>query len=99
MSTPSTEQLEQTAFILKTIAHPMRLRIVCLLGQHEQLTVSEICAKVECEQSLASHHLNILKLKGVLVSERNGKNIHYSLAMPQVLGVLDCVGNCNGSDD
>lgn len=98
MSTPSTETLEQTAFILKTIAHPMRLKVVCLLGSHDSLTVSEICAKVECEQSLVSHHLNIMKLKGVLVSERNGKNIHYSLAMPGILGVLDCVDNCCNKD-
>ena len=98
MSLPSTEQLEKTAFILKTIAHPMRLQVVCLLGKHERLSVSEICSHVNCEQSLVSHHLNLLKMKGVLVSERHGKNIFYSLQMRSVLGVLDCVDSCGKSD-
>lgn len=98
MSVPDTEQLERTAFILKTIAHPMRLQVVCLLGKHEKLSVSEICKLVACEQSLVSHHLNLLKLKGVLVSERCGKHIFYSLAMRGVLGVIDCVNSCGKSD-
>ena len=100
MVTLNTEQLESTAFILKTIAHPMRLRVVCLLGSCEHLTVSQICERVNCEQSLVSHHLNIMKLKGVLKSERRGKNIFYSLAMPQVLGIVDCVnGDCASPDN
>lgn len=98
MSLPDTAQLEKTAFILKTIAHPTRLQVVCLLGKNEKLSVSEICEHVSCEQSLVSHHLNVLKLKGVLVSEREGKHIYYSLAMPGVLGVIDCVNACGKSD-
>lgn len=98
MSLPDTEKLEKTAYILKTIAHPMRLQVVCLLGKHEKLSVSEICSFVNCEQSLVSHHLNLLKMKGVLVSERNGKRIFYSLQMRGVLGVLDCVDSCGNSD-
>ncbi len=92
-----TANLEETAFILKTIAHPMRLQIVCLLGSHESLTVSEICAKVDCEQSLVSHHLNLMKLKGVLESKRSGKNIHYILRMREVLTIISCVNNCQKS--
>lgn len=90
----STLQLEETAFVLKTIAHPLRLRVVCMLGKQDRLSVSEICASLECEQSLVSHHLNIMKLKGVLVSERCGKNIYYSLHMRQVLEIIDCVNAC-----
>ena len=90
-----TANLEETAFILKTIAHPMRLQIVCLLGNNDSLTVSEICQQVNCEQSLVSHHLNLMKLKGVLNSKRNGKNIHYSLQMREVLTVISCVNNCH----
>lgn len=92
--TLETEKLEKAAFVLKTIAHPVRLGVVQLLGEHHSLTVSEICNKLSCEQSLISHHLNIMKLKGVLKSERSGKNIHYSLKMEDILKVLDCVENC-----
>lgn len=88
------ERLEKAAFVLKTIAHPLRLGVVQLLGCHERLTVTEICDRMECEQSLASHHLNIMKLKGVLKSERAGKNIYYSLDLPEVLPIISCVENC-----
>lgn len=89
-----SDKLEKAAFVLKTIAHPVRLGIVQLLGQNETLTVSEICNTLDCEQSLISHHLNIMKLKGLLQSERSGKNINYSLKMRDVLKVLDCVEDC-----
>lgn len=95
MTQIETDNLESTAFILKTIAHPMRLRIVCLLGEHDRLTVSEICRQVDCEQSLVSHHLNLMKLKGVLSSERSGKHIHYALEMREILTAISCVNNCN----
>lgn len=97
MKTPEpldAERLEHTAFVLKTIAHPLRLRIVALLGQNERLSVSEICIHLECEQSLVSHHLNLMKLKGVLQSQRSGKQIFYFLAMREVLNVIDCMENC-----
>lgn len=84
---------EEIVFILKTIAHPVRLQIICLLGKHDSLTVSEICMMVDCEQSLVSHHLNLMKLKGVLNSERTGKNIHYMLRMREVLTVISCVNH------
>ena len=97
MNLPESQKLEHIAYVLKTIAHPVRLKVVCLLGSHERLSVSDICRLVDCEQSLVSHHLNLLKLKGVLGSVREGKNIFYFLVMPEILGVLDCVGSCNGS--
>lgn len=97
MKTPEPKEvarLEQTAFVLKTIAHPLRLRIVALLGENERLSVNEICIELECEQSLVSHHLSLLKLKGVLQSQRNGKQIFYFLAMREVLKVIACMENC-----
>ncbi|MEM0997360.1 MAG: metalloregulator ArsR/SmtB family transcription factor [Bacteroidota bacterium] len=85
------DQLEKAAFVLKTIAHPLRLGIVQLLGHHEHLSVGEICQHTGCEQSLVSHHLNILKLKGVLHSQRRGKFIYYRLELKEVLAVISCM--------
>jgi DNA-binding transcriptional ArsR family regulator len=90
-----TQQLERAAFVLKTIAHPLRLGIVQLLGHHDRLSVGEICTHMECEQSLVSHHLNIMKLKGVLKSERNGKHIFYFLQLTEVLSVISCMEACS----
>ncbi|NJM93479.1 MAG: winged helix-turn-helix transcriptional regulator [Cytophagales bacterium] len=87
-------KLEKVAFILKTIAHPLRIGIIQLLQIHERLSVNEICEKTDTEQSLVSHHLSNMKLKGILDSEREGKNVYYFLRMKEVLQVLHCMENC-----
>ena len=90
----SIEKLEKVAFILKTIAHPLRIGIVDLLTKHDQLSVNEICEKLNAEQSLISHHLTNMKLKGILSSYRDGKNIYYSLKLKEVVKVIECMENC-----
>ena len=89
------EKMEKVAFILKTTAHPTRIGIVQLLATHERLSVSEICARLGgAEQSLTSHHLATMKLKGLLSSTRSGKNIYYSLQMREVVDVIQCLATC-----
>lgn len=89
------EELEKAAFILKTIAHPTRLAIIDLLSKKGRKTVSEICSALELEQSLASHHLNTMKLKGVLGNIREGKNIYYFLKLHEVTQIISCIDNCD----
>jgi len=91
----TADKIEKVAFILKAIAHPMRLGIVKLLAEHEELSVSAICEMLGSEQSLTSHHLSNMKLKGILDCKRDGKNILYSLKMKEVLGVLKCMSSCD----
>lgn len=91
----SMEKLERAAFILKTLSHPLRLSVVDLLSQHDKLSVNEICQALNAEQSLTSHHLSNMKLKGILNSSREGKNIYYSLKMREVVKVLACMDNCD----
>ncbi|MEM7548450.1 MAG: metalloregulator ArsR/SmtB family transcription factor [Bacteroidota bacterium] len=94
-STIDVRKLEKAAFILKTIAHPMRMGIVELLTYNEKLSVNEICEQLGMEQSLTSHHLSNMKLKGILGSERDGKNIYYYLKLKEVTKVIECMENCD----
>ncbi len=93
-TTLSIEKLEKVAFILKTIAHPLRLGTVDLLTHYDRLSVNEICEKLKAEQSLVSHHLSNMKLKGILGSTREGKNIYYFLKMKEVVKVIECMESC-----
>ncbi|NVO33410.1 winged helix-turn-helix transcriptional regulator [Hymenobacter sp. P5342] len=86
--------MEKVAFILKTTAHPTRIAIVQLLAQQESLSVTEISEKLHVEQSLLSHHLTGMKLKGILSSTREGKSIFYSLKMREVVDVIQCLASC-----
>ncbi|MCG8330076.1 MAG: metalloregulator ArsR/SmtB family transcription factor [Chitinophagales bacterium] len=88
------EKLERIAFILKTVAHPMRLGIIHLLEQHPRLSVSEICELLGSEQSLTSHHLQNMRLKGLLSAKREGRSMMYSLKERDISLIIDCLENC-----
>ncbi len=91
---PHSEHIEKVAFILKTVAHPLRLSVVDLLGRKEKLSVNEICEQLQTEQSLTSHHLNIMKMNGIITGKREGKNVYYQLKEKDVLKVINCLENC-----
>ncbi len=90
----TTEKMEKMAFILKTTAHSTRIAVVQLLAAQESLSVTEISERLNVEQSLLSHHLSGMKLKGILSSTRDGKNIYYSLKMREVIEVIQCLAGC-----
>ena len=89
------DRVEKIAFVLKTIAHPMRVGIIDLLSQNEKMSVNEITAYLGLEQSLTSHHLANLKMKGVLGSKREGKNIFYFLKMKEVVDIVRILEDVN----
>ena len=89
-----SEKLEQVAFILKTIAHPLRISIISLLVSNDKLCVNEICELLGSEQSLTSHHLSNMKLSGILGSAREGKNMYYFLKLKEVVTVITCMNKC-----
>lgn len=90
------EKLEAAASKLRAIAHPMRIAVIDLLHERE-LSVTEIYERLSIEQASASHHLNILKSKGVLASKRRGKKIFYSLKNQTLTEIIDCINRCNES--
>ncbi len=89
------EQLEKAAAMLKAIAHPVRIAILNLLEEGKKLTVTELHEHLKIEQSTASHHLGILKDKGVLSSRRDGKNTYYFLKHENLTNIIECVSKCS----
>lgn len=92
------EKLALASEMLKAISHPLRLRIVSFLDQGVKLTVTEIHEKLGIEQSTTSHHLGILKDKGVLSSMREGKNTYYFLKQAALIEILNCLEKCSCSN-
>jgi DNA-binding transcriptional ArsR family regulator len=90
----NSENLEKAAAMLKAIAHPVRITIVGCLEDGKMRTVTEIHKQLGIEQATASHHLGILKDKGVLASRREGKNTWYFLKHENLRILLSCVSNC-----
>ena len=90
----TAEQLEKAANILKAIAHPMRIAILQYLDGGKQVNVTEIHEYLKIEQSTTSHHLGILKDKGILCSRRDGKNTYYFLKHEMLSQIVDCINKC-----
>ncbi len=88
------EKLEIAASMLRAMAHPMRIAVVDLLTVNKRLTVTEIYERLGIEQASASHHLNILKNKGLLESKREGKMIFYSLKHNRLTEIIECLDRC-----
>jgi len=91
----SVEGLQKGSEMLKAMAHPLRLSIVRMLDNDSRLTVTTIYTALQIEQSTASHHLGILKNKGIVECERIGKNIFYSLKESQLSQIVDCICGCS----
>ncbi len=89
------DKLEKAAVILKTIAHPARLAIINMLRGNNKMSVNDICETLEMEQSLVSHHLKNMKLRGILSCKRDKQQIFYSLKEKDVAKILDCIKNCD----
>ncbi len=82
--------LERVAASLRVLAHHHRLRIVELL-EADDLTVGQLAAELGIPQAACSQHLNRMSAHGLLKARREGKSVHYQVANPHALSVLNCI--------
>lgn len=73
-----SKELASLASFLRVIGENNRLKILCLLKNGERC-VCEIWQNLDLPQNLISSHLKILKNSSLIISRRQGKNIHYSI--------------------
>lgn len=90
-----TTLMDEAAYTLKAISNGTRLCVISLLSEQEELNVSQLGEKLQCEQSLLSHHLTDMRAKGILNCRRDGKNCYYSLKNKQIVQIIDCIRTCN----
>ncbi len=83
-NTPSEEETALTANALKAMAHPLRWRIICTLGNSE-LSVGEIVERIGTSQSNISQHLEQLRNKGIVLSRKQANRIYYRIRNDQLL--------------
>ncbi len=82
--------LAEAAECLRTIAHPARLRILQLVAQKAH-TVGDLAKACKLRSHETSGHLRLMKDRGLLGSERRGRNVDYRLAEPAAKGILRCI--------
>ena len=75
---------------LKTLAHPVRLRMVQLL-LHGRYTVGELAEDCDVPNNVASEHLRLMQRCGFFTSEREGRKVFYQVAEPHLANLMQCV--------
>ena len=78
------------AEMCKVFSNPTRLEILNLLSDKE-MSVTELIKKTKLSQANISQHLSIMKSKGIVISDRKGKNIYYRLTNPKIIKAFDII--------
>lgn len=79
--------IQQAAQAIKAIAHPLRLKILCVLGDQE-ISVQDIVEQVGTSQSNISQHLAILREKGVLLTRKDANRVYYRVGDARTLQLI-----------
>ena len=82
-----SEEIEQASIAIKAIAHPLRLKILCLLNSGE-IAVQEIVEAVGTSQSNISQHLAILRDKKILKTRKDSNKVYYRIADQRILHLV-----------
>ncbi|MBJ04480.1 MAG: transcriptional regulator [Flavobacteriales bacterium] len=77
--TMSDNKINHIAVLLKSIGHPIRIKIIRLLSHHSYMSVNDISIALSVEQPVMSLHLAVLRKINVIKAEKRGKNAFYSL--------------------
>jgi len=88
ISTPATGELQAfKARFFKSLAHPVRIRIVELLGERDR-TVQDLQVVLALDQSSVSQHLAVLRTNQVVTAQKEGAAVRYALRDPLVADLL-----------
>lgn len=81
------QDIERASRALKAISHPLRLKILCMLGEDEA-SVQDIVSMVGTSQSNISQHLTLLRDKDVLTSRRDANRVFYRVGDSRTLKLI-----------
>ena len=81
------ENIREASAAMQAMAHPLRLKILCLIGNQE-LSVLEIVEAVGTTQSNISQHLGVLRDHGILVSRKEANKVFYRVEDARILKMI-----------
>ncbi|MFQ5934997.1 MAG: ArsR/SmtB family transcription factor [Acidiferrobacterales bacterium] len=74
---------------LKAMAHPLRLKILCVVGSRTEVCVQDIVDQVGTSQSNISQHLSILRDKGILAFRKDANKVYYRISDARIVKLID----------
>ncbi len=85
----SEEDIYTASRSLKAMAHPLRLKILCLLGEQRESSVQDIVDRVGTSQSNISQHLSILREKRIVTTRKDANKVFYRIGDLKTLDLID----------
>lgn len=82
----------QAVVLLKAMANERRLQLLCLL-HNQELSVGELCNKLELSQSALSQHLAWLRRDGLVNTRKEAQTVYYTLSSEEVRALIDLLHN------
>ena len=90
-----TSTLEKVSQVFNALDNPASIQILLAIGQAEPC-VCHLEAIFGWRQAYLSQHLMALRKAGILSASRQGRNIHYRLSDPRLLGLIHQVAEMQG---
>jgi len=96
------EDIDIASRALKAMAHPLRLKILCILGttrnKEHEISVQDLVERVGTSQSNISQHLSILRDKHILVSRKDANKVYYRIGEESILHLIEAMQEAFCSD-
>lgn len=89
MDNPGIFDLQKSSESLKAMAHPLRLKIIKMLGENI-MSVGELAWACETTSPVMSSHLRLLNDRGIVKKRRQGQKIFYRVTEPLFGRIVDC---------
>ena len=86
----SMDALVLAAECLRTLSHPVRLRMVQMMLR-DRYTVGQLAEAGGVQSHVASEHLRLMQHCGLLTAEREGRRTYYRVAEPQLEKIMACI--------
>lgn len=73
------DQLDKSYHLIRALCHPLRISLLNLINDRQPVNVQTIYANLNLEQSITSQHLRVMREASVVLTQRKGKEIYYSV--------------------
>ncbi len=97
MTSINIGKVKASADILRALTHPLRLEILRYIDTHHTVSVKSIYNELDLKQSITSQHLQILRKAGLVITQREGKFIKYSIDYSKIEDAVKAITNFTNS--
>jgi ArsR family transcriptional regulator len=83
------QKTEEVAAVLKALANPRRLLLLCKLAEQSRMSVGQLATSVGISQSALSQHLAVMREEQLVAFDRDGQTLNYRIADQRLTALLD----------